>query len=89
MMRGNHTPFTLVVSILLWLPTILLGELLSSLLFRGGSFYYYACLISFPIACIFIASAICFDTNKMIIWPRMISFILIELAACALIIRVL
>jgi len=69
-----------VLLILLWLPMIVLGHVLSALIFRQGSLVSYVFFIAWPIANFWAAYKLCRKGNDILV-IRLVSFFMVELAA--------
>ena len=69
-----------VLLILLWLPMIVLGHVLSALIFGQGSLVSYAFFIAWPIANFWAAYKLC-RKGRDILVVRLVSFFIVELAA--------
>lgn len=69
-----------VLLTLLWLPMIVLGHVLSALIFREGSLASYAFFIAWPIANFWAAYKLCRKGQDILV-VRLVSFFIVELAA--------
>jgi len=73
-----------VLLILMWLPMIVLGHVLSALIFRQGSFASYAFFIAWPLANFWMAYKLCQKGDRILI-IRLVSFFIVELAALVIV----
>ena len=71
------------VLVLLWLPMIVLGHVLSAFLFNHGSFGGYAFFVIWPIMNFVLAYKLC-QKNGEILVIRLVSFFLVESAVLAM-----
>jgi len=69
-----------VLSILLWLPMVVLGHVLSALIFGQGSLASYAFFIAWPVANFWAAYKLCRKGHDILV-VRLVSFFIVELAA--------
>jgi len=73
-----------VLLVLLWLPMIVLGHVLSALIFRQGSFASYVFFIAWPLANFWVAYKLCRKGDDILI-VRLVSFFIVELAALVIV----
>jgi hypothetical protein len=70
--------------LLLWIPMIVIGHLLSAILFKNGSLAYYAFFLIWPLANFYLAYRLC-QKNGQILVIRLVTFFIFECAVLAII----
>ncbi|SEP01769.1 hypothetical protein SAMN02800692_3279 [Luteibacter sp. UNC138MFCol5.1] len=70
--------------VLMWLPVIVLGHVLSAILFKGGSPASYVFEAVWPVANAFLAYMFC-KKGEGILVIRLVTFFIFEVAALAIV----
>jgi len=70
--------------VLMWLPMIVLGHVLSTILFRTGSLASYVFIIVWPFANFYLAYKLCKKGDDILV-IRLVSFFFSELATLAIV----
>lgn len=73
-----------ILLLLLWVPMIILGHILSVIIFQSDSLTYYLFFLTWPFVNFYVAYKLCYKDGRVIV-IRLVTFFIFESAALAVI----